>query len=75
MENEDSIHRRYLDVRDHLDGRARRLFVAAEAKESGIACVSRATGMAESTIGRGLKDLKDPDSLTGDVRRKGAGRS
>ena len=47
----------------HLDERARRLFVASEAKSAGyggIITVARATGMARSTIGRGLKDLAVP---------------
>jgi len=35
--------------------------------------VSRATGVARSTIGRGLKDLADPGSLSGTVRRPGGG--
>ena len=49
---------------------------AAEAKAAGywgIAAASRATKVARSTIGRGLKDLRDPGSLTGKVRRKGGG--
>src|SRR5208283_3445331 len=33
----------------------------------------RATKVARSTIGRGLKDLRNPGSLTGEVRRKGGG--
>jgi hypothetical protein len=36
--------------------------------------VSRATRVARSTIGRGLKELKEPGSLMGKVRRPGAGR-
>ncbi len=49
---------------------------AAEAKAAGyggIAAAARATKVARSTIGRGLKDLRDPGSLTGKVRRKGGG--
>jgi|SRR5271166_1445742 len=40
----------------------------------GIAATSRATGIARSTIGRGLKDLAAPDRLPGVVRRPGGGR-
>ena len=62
----------------HLDERARRLFVASEAKSAGyggIVTVARATGMARSTIGRGLKDLAVPEALEpGRVRRPGGGR-
>ena len=60
-----------------LDERGRRLHAAAEAVSAGhggIAAASRATKVARSTIGRGLKDLNEPASLTGGVRRKGAGR-
>ena len=65
-----------------LNERARRLFAAAEARTAGyggiayggIAASSRATGVARSTIGRGLKDLDDPASLSGEVRRPGSGR-
>ena len=49
---------------------------AAEAKTAGhggIAATSRATGIARSTIGRGLKDLADLGSLSGEVRRPGGG--
>ena len=77
MNNEDAIRNRYLAVRDHLDERGRRLFVAAEARTAGfggIIAVSRATGVARSTIWRGLKDLQDPNPLPDAVRRKGAGR-
>ena len=77
MENEDAILSRFLAVRDHLDERGLRMFAAAEARAAGhggILIVSRVTGIARSTIGRGLNDLKDPSSLTGVVRREGAGR-
>ena len=49
---------------------------AAEAQSAGyggIAAAARATKVARSTIGRGLKDLRDPGTLSGKVRRKGAG--
>jgi hypothetical protein len=63
-------------VKDHLDERGRRLLAAAEAlaPETSIAEVSRATGIARSTLWRGIKDLEDPTTLTGEVRRPGAGR-
>jgi Rhodopirellula transposase DDE domain len=56
--------------------RSRRLLAAAEAKTAGyggIAAASRATGIARSTIGRGLKDLAAPGDLSGEVRRPGGG--
>src|SRR5580693_6753032 len=70
------IRERFAAVGHGLNERSRRLLVAAEAKTAGyggIAAASRATGMARSTIGRGLKDLADPGSLSGKVRRPGSG--
>jgi len=70
------IRERFGAVGHGLNERSRRLLVAAEAKTAGyggIAAVSRATGVARSTIGRGLKDLADPGSLSGEVRRPGSG--
>jgi hypothetical protein len=63
-----------------LDERGRRRFAAAEALAAGrggIATVARVTGIARSTIGRGLAELRgeaEPDAAPGRVRRKGAGR-
>ena len=72
-----AICERFAAVGRGLNERARRLFVAAEARTAGyggIAASSRATGVARSTIGRGLKDLNGPASLSGEVRRPGSGR-
>jgi len=77
MIDENPIRTRYQAVRPSLDERGRRLHAAAEAATAGrggVAATSRATKVARSTIGRGLKDLRAPGSLTGKVRRKGAGR-
>jgi hypothetical protein len=71
------IRARFAAIGRGLNERSRRLFVAAEAKTAGrggIAAVSGATGVARSTIGRGLKDLADPVALTGKVRRPGCGQ-
>ena len=72
------IRERFSRLFPHLDERGRRLFAAVEAKASGhggIAAVSRVTGIAASTIGRGLKDLVAEESLApGRVRRAGGGR-
>jgi Rhodopirellula transposase DDE domain len=70
------IRERFRAVERELNERSRRLLAAAEAKTAGhggIAATSRATGVARSTIGRGLKDLDTPGSLTGQVRRPGGG--
>ena len=74
-----AIKLRYEAVSPVLDERGRRRFAAAEALAAGwggIAAVSAATGIARSTIGYGLRELRGaaPDSALGGVRRKGAGR-
>lgn len=77
MVDELAIGKRFAAVGGGLNERSRRLFAAAEAKiagHGGIAAASRATGIARSTIGRGLKDLTDPGTLSGVVRRPGSGR-
>src|SRR5271156_292186 len=58
------------------DERGRRVFAASEARAAGrggLAAVSAITGLARSTIGRGLKDLEAPLSPCGRVRREGGG--
>src|SRR5271154_487887 len=76
MIDESPLRIRYEAVRSSLDERSRRLSAAAEAKAAGyggIAAASRVTKLARSTIGRGLKDLRNPGSLGRKVRRKGGG--
>lgn len=71
-----AIRERFAAVSRDLNERSRRLLAAAEAKTAGhggIAAASRATGIARSTIGRGLKDLAAPDGLSDDIRRPGGG--
>ena len=71
------IRERFTAVEAELNERGRRLMAAAEARAAGwggISATSRATGLARSTIGRGLKDLADPLGLAGAVRRPGSGR-
>jgi hypothetical protein len=77
MIDESAIRTRYLAVKDRLDERGRRLFVAAEkvaAGYGGTAAVSRATGVAHSTIIRGARDLQAGPDADSRVRRKGGGR-
>jgi hypothetical protein len=74
-----AIKLRYEALSPVLDERSRRRFAAAEALAAGwggIAAVSEATGIARSTIGYGLRELRGDaaDSAFGGVRRKGAGR-
>jgi hypothetical protein len=71
------IRERFLALSAHLDERSRRIFAATEARTAGyggVAAVSRATGIAASTIGRGLAELSEADPLAPDrVRRAGGG--
>ena len=58
------------------DERGRRLFAASEVRTAGwggLAAVSDVTGLARSTIERGLKDLDAPPLASGRVRRDGGG--
>jgi transposase len=63
-----------------LDERGRRRFAAAEALAAGrggVTAVARITGIARSTIDRGLAELRgeaEPDAAPDRVRRKGGGR-
>jgi hypothetical protein len=80
MIDESAIRLRYEALFPVLDERGRRRFAAAEAEAAGrggVSAVSRITGIARSTIGRGLVELHgDPErpSASGRVRRAGGGR-
>src|SRR3954451_15086405 len=77
MVDETRLRQRFEAVRGQLDERGLRLMAAAEARAAGyggIAAVARATGIARSTIGRGLADLDQPALPPGQVRRAGSGR-
>src|SRR5208337_1480535 len=73
-----AIRDRYAAVSPHLDERGRRSFAAAEARSArygGIVAVARATGIAASTIDRGLKEPAFGSDLPAwRVRRPGGGR-
>jgi Rhodopirellula transposase DDE domain len=72
------IRDRFVALAPHLDERGRRSFAAAEARSAGyggIAAVARATGIAPSTIGRGLAELAGTSAVPADrTRRVGGGR-
>lgn len=72
------IRSRFAELSPHLDERGRRLLAATEARAAGhggIVAVWRATGVAPSTIGRGLRELDEAAPLApGWVRREGGGR-
>jgi transposase len=76
--DEAAIDERYRALAGDLDERRRRLWAAAEARShgrGGIAAVARASGIAESTIRAGLRELESGGSIgTARVRRAGGGR-
>jgi Rhodopirellula transposase DDE domain len=73
-----AIKARFDAVAPFLDERDRRLLAASEARAAGrggIAAVARATGIARSTIGRGLIELRGSREVPkGRVHRKGGRR-
>ena len=74
-----AIRTRYDALSPNLDEKGLRLFAASEALAAGrggIAVVSKVTGIARSTIGRGLKELTAQEKAPPQnrVRRTGGGR-
>jgi hypothetical protein len=74
-----AIRMRYEAVVSHLDERGLRLWAAGEARAAGrggVSAVSQVTGLARSTINRGLQELARgaADVPAGRVRRRGGGR-
>jgi hypothetical protein len=78
MIDEAAIRLRYQALKPVLDEQGRRRFAAAEAQAAGhggIKAVSRITGIARSTIGRGLVELREAIAPPpGRVRQPGGGR-
>ena len=76
--DETAIGARYLAVAALLDERARRLLAGSEALtigRGGVAAVSRATGLARTTVARGVSDVQAGERVArGRIRRAGAGR-
>jgi hypothetical protein len=72
-----AITARFDALEPFLDEKERRLFAANEARAAGrggISAVSQATGIARSTIGRGLADLRSGAvRFSARVRRRGGG--
>ena len=76
MINRVGIEQRWKADGSKRDERGRRVFAASEARAAGwggLAAVSEITGLARSTIGRGLDDLEALALPAGRVRRKGGG--
>jgi hypothetical protein len=78
MIDEAAIRLRYEALKPVLDEQGRRRFAAAEAQAAGhggVSAVARITGIARSTIGRGLTELREAGAPPpGRVRRPGGGR-
>ena len=78
MIDESAIRVRFEALDPVLDERGRRRFAAAEAATAGhggVSAVSRATGLARSTIRRALNEWRDGEALVSDrVHRPGGGR-
>src|SRR5580704_7727364 len=72
------IESKYMGLCDDLSELTRRRWAAVEAVSlgrGGITAVSAATGLAQSTIRRGIRELEGDDALPyGRQRRDGAGR-
>ena len=73
-----AIRARFNSLAPYLNERGRRLFAASEARaggRGGVAAAAAATGVARSTIGRGLAVLRGEETrLSGRIRRPGGGR-
>ena len=83
MKSEEQIRQQYGLIRDSLDERGRREWAASEAMAlgyGGIALVHRGTGIVPSTIGKGIRELRErsagkaPLEPVRRVRRPGGGR-
>ncbi len=77
MIDRQAIRERWEAVGSKLDERGRRLFAAGEVRAAGwggLEAVSRVTGIARSTLGRGKSDLVAASLPRGRVRRAGGGR-
>jgi hypothetical protein len=64
-------------IKPHLDERAWRLLLGAEAKvlgRGGITAVAVAGGVHPDTVAQGVRELDYPEPIPGRVRRPGAGR-
>jgi hypothetical protein len=74
----DDIRDRYQRTEAFLDERGRRLFAANEALargHGGVTAAAAATGLARSTINRGIEELRSGQNPIGNrVRRSGGGR-
>ena len=76
-DRETEVARKWELLSPFLDERQRRLWMGTEAREGGhggVSLVARATGLARSTVTRGVFELENGDEPAGRARRPGAGR-
>lgn len=77
MATEQEIRQRYTTLLPHLNERARRLLVAADALEEGrggVSKVARAAGISRETVYQGLRELAaGPVIAPGRIRQPGGG--
>ena len=74
---DEDVARRYELVRLHLDEKARRLVLGAEAValgRGGTKRVAEATGAHPDTVARGRREVQSAEPQDGRIRRPGAGR-
>ena len=77
MVDREAIRQRWELFGSKLDERGQRHFAAVEAMTAGrggVVAVHKITGIARSTIGRGLDELNGVELPDGRVRREGGGR-
>ena len=77
MVDREAIRQRWELFGSKLDERGQRHFAAVEAMTAGrggVVAVHKITGIARSTIGRGLDELNGAELPDGRVRREGGGR-
>ncbi len=73
----DPVAARLSLIRPHLDERAWRLLLGAEAKvlgRGGIKLVAAAAAVHPDTVAQGVREVDDDEPIPGRVRRPGAGR-
>jgi Rhodopirellula transposase DDE domain len=77
VEVEESLRAKFEALLPHLDERAQRLYLGAEARSlghGGVAAVARAAGVSRVTVTAGAAELEAGKEPLGRVRRPGGGR-
>lgn len=77
MQGESVLTTKFRELLPHLDERAQRLVLGAEARalgRGGIGVVAEAAGVSRGRVSRGVDEVAAGSRLSGRVRRAGAGR-